>query len=227
MTTTEANTATATRSDAAPRKGRKRLDSPAVAAVQAVLESQNDLQSRYLREDSRARAELAHLRKGAGRQPGEDPAIWHLTSLEVPPYVGDSPTREEIAVHTALTLYAIHQQSKDAPMHQRGRGLGHAARALVGTGEEANESFRKRFNALVTSSTITELRHHLRTFVSLLRSHEIPLDYALLTGDVVQFQRPGGASTVRLHWAREFAALSSLTPSAASSPSAPTTEMEN
>ena len=74
--------------------------------------------------------------------------------------------------------------------------------------EEDNDSARKRFNALVTSTTITELRHHLRNFISLLRARDITLDHAMLADDIVRFQRPGGAKKVRLTWARQYHFLS-------------------
>ena len=75
---------------------------------------------------------------------------------------------------------------------------------VVGRGEEENSSARARFNALVTSSSVSELRRHLRTLVSLLRAREIPLDHAMLADDVAQFQRPGGARAVQLRWARQY-----------------------
>ena len=161
------------------------------------------LQSRYLRNESRARGELAALRKGVSRSPGELPEIWELTRVEVPDGAGDAPTWEEIAVHTAMTLYAVHQQSRTEPMFRPGIGLGSAAHDLVGRDEE-NPSARARFNALVTSTTVAELRHHLRSFVSLLRARGIALDHAMLADDVLRFQQPGGARSVRLNWARQY-----------------------
>ena len=161
------------------------------------------LQKRYLDNESLGRAEVAALRKGANRAPGELPEIWELTRVEVPDGAGDAPTREEIAVHTAMTLYAVHQQSRSECMFVPGRGLGRAAHELVGTDEE-NPSARARFNALVTSTTVTELRHHLRGFVSLLRARGFALDHAMLADDVLRFQQPGGARSVRLNWARQY-----------------------
>ena len=164
------------------------------------------LQSRYLRNESRARGELAALRKGVSRSPGELPEIWELTEVPPPEHAGDAPTGEEIAVHTAMTLYAVHQQSRTEPMFRPGIGLGSAAHDLVGRDEE-NPSARARFNALVTSTTVAELRHHLRGFVSLLRARGIALDHAMLADDVLRFQQPGGAKKVRLAWARQYYSL--------------------
>ena len=154
----------------------------------------------------RARGELAALRRGVSRSPGELPEIWELTRVEVPDGAGDAPTWEEIAVHTAMTLYAVHQQSRTEHMFSPGVGLGSAAHDLVGQDEE-NPSARARFNALVTSTTVAELRHHLRGFVSLLRARGFALDHAMLADDVLRFQQPGGAKKVRLAWARQYYSL--------------------
>ena len=154
----------------------------------------------------RARGELAALRRGVSRSPGELPEIWELTRVEVPESAGDAPTWEELAVHTAMTLYAVHQQSRTEPMFRPGIGLGSAAHDLVGRDEE-NPSARARFNALVTSTTVAELRHHLRGFVSLLRARGFALDHAMLADDVLRFQQPGGARSVRLAWARQYYSL--------------------
>ncbi len=167
------------------------------------------LQGRYCsknRKEALARAQVAALRKGVSRSPGELPEIWELTRVEVPDGAGDAPTWEEIAVHTAMTLYAVHQQSRTEPMFSPGVGLGSAAHDLVGRDEE-NPSARARFNALVTSTTVAELRHHLRGFVSLLRARGFALDHAMLADDIVGFQRPGGAKKVRLNWARQYYSL--------------------
>ena len=155
----------------------------------------------------RARGELAALRRGVSRSPGELPEIWELIRVEVPDGAGDAPTWEEIAVHTAMTLYAVHQQSRTEHMFSPGVGLGSAARRLIGSPDEENPSARARFNALVTSTTVAELRHHLRSFVSLLRARGIALDHAMLADDVLRFQQPGGAKQVRLTWARQYYSL--------------------
>ena len=193
-----------------PRRACRRpsLDKNVGRLVDWRIGGPRGLQARY-RDDknkARARGELAALRKGVSRSPGELPEIWELTRVEVPDGAGDAPTWEEIAVHTAMTLYAVHQQSRTEPMFSPGVGLGSAAHDLVGRDEE-NPSARARFNALVTSATVAELRHHLRGFVSLLRARGIALDHAMLADDIFRFQQPGGAKKVRLNWARQYYSL--------------------
>ena len=213
---TVSDTKTPRKIDSAPPESRQRARHLAEDVGRLVdwrIGGPRGLQARYLQNESRARGEMAALRKGASRDSGELPEIWELTSVEIPEYASDAPTREEIAVHTAMTLYAVHQQSRTEPMFRPGIGLGSAAHDLVGRDEE-NPSARARFNALVTSTTVAELRHHLRSFVSLLRARGIALDHAMLADDVLRFQQPGGAKKVRLAWARQYYSLPAETPSA-------------
>ena len=209
-TSTRANVADAVPPGASRRPYRPRLEENAGRLVDQRIggtKRQEGLQARYRRNEARARGDLAALRKGANRLPGELPEIWELTSVHVPDYAGDAPTWEETAVHAAMTLYAVHQQSRTEPMFAPGRGLGHAARTLIGPPDEENPSARARFNALVTSTTVTELLHHLRGLISLLRARSIPLDHAMLADDILHFQQPGGARRIRLTWARQYQSL--------------------
>ena len=114
-TNTHANLAEAVLLGARQRPYRPRLEENAGRLVDQRIggtKRQEGLQARYRRNEARARGELAALRKGANRPPGELPEIWELTSVHVPDYAGDAPTWEETAVHTAMTLYAVHQQSQ-------------------------------------------------------------------------------------------------------------------
>lgn len=210
--------------NASPEYRRPRRLRTAGHAVNRRVDGPHGLQRRYLNNESRARGDMAALRKGASKAPGELPEIWSLTEVTGAKVIDDAPTWEEIAVHTAMTMYAVHQQSKTDPMFRPGVGLGRAARELVGRDEE-NPSARARFNALVTSATITELRHHVRSFVSQLRARGIGLDHAMLADDLVDFQRPGGAKSVRLRWARQYAWLTTTddTVSTSTTPLDPTT----
>ena len=212
---TVSDTKTPRKIDSAPPESRQRARHLAEDVGRLVdwrIGGPRGLQARYLHNESRARGEMAALRKGASRDSGELPEIWELTSVEIPEYASDAPTREEIAVHTAMTLYAVHQQSRTERMFVPGRGLGRAARSLIGPPDEENPSARARFNALVTSTTVTELRHHLRGLISLLRARNIALDHAMLADDILHFQQPGGAKKVRLAWARQYYSLPAESP---------------
>ena len=207
MTTPDTSTLPDTAGAAPPGPRRTRHLGGTGRLVDSRLSGESGLQNRYLHNEAQARGQMAALRGAVAREPGEVPEVWELTQVKVPDNAGDAPTREEIAVHTAMTLYAVHQQSRTVPMFRPGVGLGRAARELVGWDEE-NPSAQKRFNALVTSTTVAELRHHLRGFVSLLRARDIALDHAMLADNIVHFQRPNGAKQVRLAWARQYYSLS-------------------
>lgn len=155
------------------------------------------------------RATLAHLRRAVARDAGTVPEVWEITLEGAPGEArGDDPTREETAIHTALTLFAVHQQSREEPMHRSGTGLGRAVRQLearVTSGQSDGPSpVRRRFDALATAQTPAEAAHHLRGLVDQMRAHKVPLDYARLAEDLFDMQHPARAHGVRLRWAREY-----------------------
>lgn len=174
------------------------------------------LQRGYLADQSKEVGALARLRRGAGRPAGQLPDLWSLidtSPLHVPPD-GTRPLHEselvraEDALHVALTLWALHQQSRPTGMHQTDRrdnrrGLGTGVRRMMKPGE-IDEPLRKRLVRAGTAPDLTALAQRLRDIVVLLRREDIPLDYALLAGQLYTWQRPGGADTVRREWGSSF-----------------------
>ena len=157
------------------------------------------------------RAELAELRRGVGRQPGDLPALWGALLADMPEQLQGSngPSKAEWAVYTALTLFALHQQGEaSVSMHQPGRTLGGAVRQLAektAAGQDWTESsVLRRFNALATADSMPEVSHHLRGMIQLLRREGIPLDYPQLAEDLYQYQFVDGAPNVRLRWGRDL-----------------------
>jgi CRISPR system Cascade subunit CasB len=151
---------------------------------------------------------LARLRRGIGRTPGFDFTLERY--LQVPEHLlGHRPADDaeaadtEYAVHDAVTLYALHQQSRRERMHLEGRGLGQALSELVrkSTGPEG---VRRRFAALGTAGTYQESVYHLRSLITMLREQQIPLDYGLLADDLQTLRQPTGPSKVQAIWGREF-----------------------
>ncbi len=141
-----------------------------------------------------------------GRAPGE--VIDLLEFTVVPdawyPDEASAPERDEWAVHIAMTLYAVHQQSRGERMHQRGRGLGVALRSLhPGDQNTVPEPLVRRFRMLGTADNLAELTHHLRGAVQLLRAGGAPLDYGVLADQLVAWQR-GDQGRVQLTWGRQF-----------------------
>ncbi|WP_272945904.1 type I-E CRISPR-associated protein Cse2/CasB [Streptomyces collinus] len=116
--------------------------------------------------------------------------------------------RAEDALHVALTLYALHQQSRRTGMYQadrpdRRRGLGAAVRRMMKPGEIA-PPIHKRLGRAGTAADLTTCAQRLRDIVVLLRLEDIELDHALPAGQLYTGQRPGGADTVRRERGRSF-----------------------
>lgn len=157
------------------------------------------------------KAELARLRQGVGRSPGEMPALWgsFLVQMEEPLRGSDGPSEAEWAIYLSLTLFALHQQGEQGiSMHQLGRTLGGAvqelARAYAPGQDWTESSVIRRFNALATADSMPELTHHLRGMIQLLRREKIPLDYPQLAADLYRFQFVEDAANVRLQWGRDL-----------------------
>lgn len=183
------------------------------------------LQSRYLAKDPRARAVLAELRRAS---PSSDQGTLQALTLgfkDVPESLigqGDEPTRAEKAIATALSLYAVHQQSLTEGAHRSGQGLGKAVRSLANPAdaESREKPVMRRFNALATAANTNEALHHLRGLVQQFRAEKIPLDYGQLAEDLYWLQGPAGRTRVRLRWARDLARLDAK--QAGANPSIPT-----
>ncbi|MGV9311834.1 type I-E CRISPR-associated protein Cse2/CasB [Streptomyces sp. NPDC003691] len=222
------------------------------------------LQSGYQRDAPWAVADVARLRREAGRDAHESPATWGLAHLETladlrderraaeqeslgagraaPAYLTstaymrreEQEQREDSAVHLAVTLWALHQQSlRDTPMHLPGWTLGRSVRRLAhgGTGthdsrsaednsggtrgtadqggaggsvEEVSESVRKRFVRVGSASDVEVLATRLRELVLLLRTARIPLDYAHLADQLLWWQDENLRDGIRRAWGRDF-----------------------
>ena len=159
------------------------------------------------------RADLANLRRGVGKKPGDIPELWGLLFRGFPEELMSKtgePTWAEWAVSGALTCYALHQQGSVRGAYAEGQRLGLAIRKLAGNDEEGIKAVQRRFNAFATAQSMPECMHHLRGLVQLLRSKDIPLDYVDLAGDLYEFQTPDGAARVRLRWGQDFYRISFL-----------------
>src|SRR5439155_25204041 len=88
-------------------------------------------------------------------------------------------------------------------MHVDGRGLGWALASLVRQ-SSGPDGVRRRFAALGTASTYGESIYHLRSLITMLREHKIPLDYGLLADDLRTLRRPDGHTRMQSIWGREF-----------------------
>ncbi|XVU29160.1 type I-E CRISPR-associated protein Cse2/CasB [Actinoplanes sp. CA-054009] len=201
MTTTEVG-----EPDAAVRNQRGRPRRTELGAH--VARTVGRLQARLMIDPPQPQAvsALARLRRAIGRDPGFDYTLEDF--LYVPDELLDTWQTEkasdvEYAVHDAVSLYALHQQSRREKMHVDGRGLGRAVAELV-RASTGPDGVRRRFAALGTASTYQESIYHLRGLITMLRGHQIPLDYGLLAEDLCTLRRSNGRQQVQAVWGREF-----------------------
>lgn len=167
--------------------------------------------SAYKRDahNSYVRAQLANLRRGVGRKPGDMPELWGLLFADMPEQLmaaKGEPTYAEWAVYASLTLYALHQQGREIAtdnMHMENVSLGQALARLVHT-EDDRKRILQRFKAFATAYDITEATYYLRGLIQLLRAEGIGLDYIQLAMDLYSFQFPEEAPKVRLKWGQDF-----------------------
>ena len=164
---------------------------------------------------SSQKASLANLRRGVGHVPGEIPQLWGEYLREMPEEMYGrygQPSREEWAIYTALTLFALHQQGRDPtaePMHSQGNSIGTSAALLIDdedieNREETMKRILRKLNAATTANSVDALAHYLRSLVQLLRTQGIPLDYVTLAGDIYDYQFPERINAVRLRWGQDF-----------------------
>lgn len=162
-------------------------------------------------QSSAAKATAARLRRALTRPTGSVPEVWEITLGGLPENLighGDVPSPAEQAAHTALCLFAVHQQSRSERMHQSGWGLGRSLRVLHqrtgGADDLASGPLIRRFNALSTADSPDEMLWHLRGLITQLRAQGIPLDYGRLVRDLYSYPVPKYRDTVRLRWGRDF-----------------------
>ncbi|QSB14410.1 type I-E CRISPR-associated protein Cse2/CasB [Natronosporangium hydrolyticum] len=163
------------------------------------------LQRGFLAKEQYSVAALARLRRGVGKEVGELVELGQYTLLGLPEQEfepDEGATYEERAAYTAITLYAVHQQSRSAGMHQPGIGLGNAVATLARKGN--SDAVQRRFEALGTAESFGETVHHARGLITQLRGAGIGIDYGRFADELYFLQVPGGAARVRLQWGRDF-----------------------
>jgi CRISPR system Cascade subunit CasB len=132
------------------------------------------------------RGALADLRNGLGKEPGKMARVHKY----VVPYLPEKRYNDRW-YYVVATLFGLY------PKHRNGRSLG----AAFGTLRSKSDSIEARFVALLNSHP-DDLDGHLRHAISLLKSHEQPLDWFRLFDDVLNWDDPEGR--VQLRWAQYF-----------------------
>ena len=141
------------------------------------------------------RAALAALRRGLGQDPG---ALVTMARY-VEPYLSPRASRwEQDAAYLVAALFASHPQDQATPEGAL-YNLGAAFRLL--RDRTGSDSVELRFRALLDADR-AGLPVHLRHAVSLLRAHDIPVDWARLLRDLRAWN--AADRWVQRAWARAF-----------------------
>lgn len=166
-----------------------------------------------------AKSALAKLRRGIGKDPGELPEIWDITLEELPVELlsnNGRATNTQWAIHVSLTLYALHRQGKNVSMNDPvqiikgkriyGKSLGSAARRLIKPDKSNEQSIKRRFDAIATAQSLSELAHHARGLVQLLKAADphVTMDYPRFAQDLYSYQFADSRNRVRLRWGQDF-----------------------
>jgi len=144
------------------------------------------------------RAALAALRRGLGRAPGTVAAMYPF----VEPYLrAESARPRSDAAYIVAALFASHplnwRQDNDAhPSSNFG-----ASFAVLRGRMTSSEGPERRFTALLGAHR-DDLEHHLRSAVSLLKSHDVPVDWEQLLRDIRWWG--GDARRVERSWASAY-----------------------
>ena len=151
-----------------------------------------------------SRAMCARLRRAIGKSPADVPDVWEVTLPDFETYApADGISAAEWAIHTALSLYAMHRQGTNSAVYMEGEGFGKAVASLIKE-DENRDAVTRRFNAAATSAEFTELANHARSLIQLLKQvSNKPIDYPRFATELYLFQR-GNADRVRLKWGRDF-----------------------
>ena len=151
------------------------------------------------REDGDARAALAAIRRGLGKEPGEAAEA----ARYVFPWLRDEDSPRRVAAYFQVAaLFATPQLSWSRGEQDRGLNLGASFRRLAHRDNQAEDpGAERRFVALLNAHP-DELDRHLRHAVSLLKAHDVPIDWAQLLRDLQEWTYEG--RPVQLDWARAF-----------------------
>jgi len=142
--------------------------------------------------DADDRQALAALRRGLGRRPGAAPEMYPYVVPRLPTEV--HPQDEEV-YYLIAALFASH------PMSTPNGNLGDHLRAVVKGDENRQAGVERRFTILLSVHR-EDLPDHLRQTISLLRSHEVAVNWRQLMSDIRYWDHPD--AFVQRGWARAF-----------------------
>ncbi|MHB1007514.1 MAG: type I-E CRISPR-associated protein Cse2/CasB [Chloroflexota bacterium] len=145
-------------------------------------------------------AALAALRRGLGKRPGEAPEMFPYVVPWLPAKCG---WWEERCFYAAASAFAVHQVSWSPAETSERTNFGASLARLAAKMETGG--VERRFQAMLNCHR-DDLPAHLAHLVTLLKSKEVPVDWAQLLHDIRQWGREDRA--VQRDWAGAFWAVS-------------------
>lgn len=159
------------------------------------------------------KAELAGLRRGAGKSVSESLEAAQIVLSDLPAeLIGNRKSQEALeAIYTALTLFAMQQQGNDGSILTEDKNsIGTALRDYMIaeglSGDEDRKKVVRKLGMLLKAKSIREIAVYLKSNVQLMKSASQPIyiDYARLAGDLYRFQFPEYRNSTLLDWAKDF-----------------------
>ncbi len=143
--------------------------------------------------DPHRRGELAALRRGLGKEPGQAPEMHQYVVPFLPDRVDEAHER---AYYLVAALFAWHTENWASSDPWR-TNLGASFAQIA----DRSSSVERRFMALL-SCDVERLPYHLRQAIGLLRAKDVPVNWRLLIEDLQHWDDP--ARIVQRRWARSF-----------------------
>ncbi|QTJ44131.1 type I-E CRISPR-associated protein Cse2/CasB [Dolosigranulum pigrum] len=153
-----------------------------------------------------AKRDLANLRNSISGSSQVMVSAWEILFQAIPEEflsVDGEMTKEERAILTAIQLYALHQQGSNHNINfEENKNFGYSLSYI--RGEDSN-AIDRRFNSMITSSTMRELSHHVRYMVGLIKAakQDIKVNYPKLATDFYWYEQ-GYKNELKLNWSRSY-----------------------
>jgi CRISPR type I-E-associated protein CasB/Cse2 len=156
------------------------------------------------------RSKLANSSRGI-----EDPDVWIALFADIDPALvsrknsGEAST-SELAIVTALTLFAKHHRINDSAQIKDvslGTALGRLFRSRGGSGSEDAAKwsyYRQMISAFKSHDTSSQIIPISRVVRLIIAEKSIGLDYARLASDIINLSNPQVAHAIQLSWGRDY-----------------------
>lgn len=155
-----------------------------------------------LRED---KVMVAKIRNAVHKKYGEVRDVHSFMVKDTPSeWNSDSgkPSKEQLAIHAALTLYAWHSMGWNADNSTT--SFGEAVGYLIRKKPNMQNVIRVRFNAAAQASDVVRFVRNAHGLIKHLSSANIGFDYPQFAGDLLNLQMRGSRDSVTYQWASDM-----------------------